>query len=303
MSDRRWDEGSVLILGAEGMLGRDLTPALRKRLDDRNGERVIAWDRRQLDIRDRDAVVRSIRELKPSLVVNAAAFTNVDGCEREVEQATAVNAHAPGHIAAACHQVGAKMVHFSTDFIFDGMSTRPYRIDDAPGPLSVYGRSKWEGEEAVRAAADRHLIVRTSWLFGPFGRNFVEAILGKAQDGGPLRVVMDQIGRPTLSAHLSEAVVNLLDVDAEGTFHFANEGQCSWFEFAQAVLRQTGMDVPVEPITTAESGRLARRPACSVLDLTRYVETTGRRPAPWPEALDGYFRLTGRLPARERAEG
>jgi dTDP-4-dehydrorhamnose reductase len=291
VSDRRWDEGPILVLGAEGMLGRDLAPALRTRLDDLRGELVIAWDRPQLDIRDCDAVLRSIRELRPSLVVNAAAFTNVDGCEREVEQATAVNAHAPGHIAAACHQVGAKMVHFSTDFIFDGRSTRPYRIDDAPGPLSVYGRSKWEGEQAVRAAADRHLIVRTSWLFGPFGRNFVEAILGKAREGGPLRVVMDQIGRPTFSVHLCLAVVNLLDVHAEGTFHFANEGQCSWFEFAQGVLQQAGMNIPVEPITTKESGRLARRPAYSVLDLTRYVETTGRCPTPWPEAVEHYFRL------------
>jgi dTDP-4-dehydrorhamnose reductase len=141
------------------------------------------------------------------------------------------------------------------------------------------------------AAADRHLIVRTSWLFGPFGRNFVEAILGKAREDGPLRVVMDQIGRPTLSAHLSEAVVNLLDADAEGTFHFANEGQCSWFEFAQAVLQQAGMNIPVEPITTEESGRFARRPAYSVLDLTGYVETTGRCPAPWPEAVEHYLRL------------
>jgi dTDP-4-dehydrorhamnose reductase len=273
------------------MLGHDLVPTLRQRLRDPSGVRVIAWDLRQLDIRDRDAVARSIRQMGPSVVVNAAAFTNVDACEREVEQATAVNAHGPGHIAAACHQVGAKMVHFSTDFIFDGLSTRPYRIDDPPGPISVYGRSKWEGEQAVRAAADRHLIIRTSWLFGPFGRNFVEAILTKARAGGPFRVVMDQIGRPTLSAHLSEAVVNLLDLDAEGTFHFANEGQCSWFEFARAVLRQTGMNIPVEPITTAESGRLARRPAYSVLDLTRYVETTGRSPAPWPEAVEHYLRL------------
>jgi len=291
VSDRRWDEGPILVLGAEGMLGRDLVPALRQRLRDPSGERVIAWDLRQLDIRDRDAVARSIRDLGSSLVVNAAAFTNVDACEREVEQAMAVNAHGPGHIAAACRQVGARMVHFSTDFIFDGRSTRPYRIDDAPGPLSVYGRSKWEGEQAVRAAADRHLIVRTSWLFGPFGRNFVEAILTKAREGGPLRVVMDQVGRPTLSAHLSEAVVNLLDLDAEGTFHFANEGQCSWFEFAQAVLQQAGMNIPVEPITTEESGRPARRPAYSVLDLTRYVETTGRCPAPWPEAVEHYLRL------------
>ena len=291
MSDRTWEQGPVLVLGVEGMLGRDLVPILRTRLNDPRGERVIAWGRGQLDIRDRQAVRRRIAELRPALIVNAAAYTDVDGCESNVELAMAVNARAPGEIAAACHQVGAKMIHFSTDFIFDGMSTRPYRIDDAPGPLSVYGRSKWEGEQAVRAAADRHLVVRTSWLFGPFGRNFVEAILGKAREGGPLRVVMDQIGRPTLSAHLSEAVVNLLDVDAEGTFHFANEGQCSWFEFAQAVLRQTGMDVPIEPITTAESGRLARRPAYSVLDLTRYVETTGRSPAPWPEAVEHYLRL------------
>jgi dTDP-4-dehydrorhamnose reductase len=273
------------------MLGRDLVPILRTRLNDPHGERVIAWGRGQLDIRDRQAVRRRIAELRPALIVNAAAYTDVDGCESNVELAMAVNARSPGEIAAACHQVGAKMIHFSTDFIFDGMSTRPYRIDDAPGPLSVYGRSKWEGEQAVRAAADRHLIVRTSWLFGPHGRNFIEAILSKAREGGRLRVVMDQIGRPTLTVHLSQAVVNLLDIDAEGTFHFANEGQCSWFEFAQAILRQAGLDVSVEPITSEQLNRPARRPAYSVLDLALYVETTRSSPPTWTDALDGYFQL------------
>jgi dTDP-4-dehydrorhamnose reductase len=202
-----------------------------------------------------------------------------------------VNAFAPGCIAAACREVDAPLVQFSTDYVFDGVGTRPYRVHDSACPVSVYGRSKWEGEQAVRAATDRHLIIRTSWLFGPSGRNFVEAILAKALAGVPLRVVVDQVGRPTLTVDLSDAVVRLLRADAQGTFHFANDGQCSWFEFAQAILRQAGMNVPVEPITTEKSDRPARRPAYSVLDLTGYVETTGHSPARWTEALQSYFRL------------
>ncbi|GAG34405.1 unnamed protein product, partial [marine sediment metagenome] len=172
--------------------------------------------------------------------------------------------------------------------IFDGRAERPYKPEDEANPLSVYGRSKWEGEQAIRAASCRHLVVRTSWLFGPLGHNFVEAILTRARAGGSLKVVIDQVGRPTLAADLAEAVVRLLDAGAFGAVHFANSGQCSWFEFAQEIIRQARLDVPLSGITSEKVDRPAPRPAYSVLDTSRYVELTGHTPAPWTDALKRY---------------
>ncbi len=291
MSGDRWGDGPIIVLGAHGMLGCDLVPALRERLVDPQGKRVLAWGRKELDISEESAVRQRIAECRPALVINLAAYTDVDGCERNIGQAMTVNGAAPGWIAAACRGVGAFMVHVSTDYVFDGTAHRPYREDDPAGPISVYGRSKWEGEEAVRAATDRHLLVRTSWSFGVGGKNFVEAILAKARGGGPLRVVSDQVGGPTLTRDLSEAVIRVLDAGATGTVHFANAGHCSRFEFATEIVKQAGLNVPVEPITTNHSDRPARRPAYSVLDLTRYVGITGCTPVLWTEALSAYLRL------------
>ncbi len=289
MSHLDWASRSVLVLGARGMLGRELVDEFRKRLDDTAGQRVVGWDLAELDIRDRDAVFKALRGLHPSAVINAAAYTDVDGCETNIEEAMAVNAKGPGHIAEACAEIGATLVHFGTDFIFGGRTDRPYRPDDRANPLSVYGRSKWEGEKAIRAAGRYHLIVRTSWLFGRHGRNFAEAILARARAGQSLSVVADQIGRPTLACDLAEAVVRLLDAWALGTFHFANSGQCSWFEFAKEIVKQAGIDAPVQPITSEQLNRPARRPAYSVLDTSRYVELTGHVPAPWQDALGRYL--------------
>ncbi len=250
MSPADWTAGRVLVLGAEGMLGRDLMAVFGKQLGDGANEDLVGWDLAELDIRDCEAVYSALSELRPGIVVNAAAYTDVDGCETNIELATAVNGQAPGHVARVCHEIGAMLVHFGTDFVFDGESERPYHEDDAANPLSVYGRSKWEGERAIGNAGCRHLIVRTSWLFGPGGRNFVEAILLRAKSGEPLRVVTDQVGRPTLAADLAEAVVRLLDAGAQGTVHFANSGQCSWFEFAQEIVRQAGLATTVQSITS-----------------------------------------------------
>ena len=288
MNTPDWSAGNVLVLGAAGMLGHELTRTFHAWAE-ASGQSVAGWDIADLDIRDRGAVMGTIGELKPQLVVNAAAHTDVDGCETDLAQALAVNAQAPGHLARACDSVGALLVHIGTDFIFDGSQTRPYRPDAAANPLSVYGRSKWKGEQAIRAALDRHLIVRSSWMFGPHGRNFVEAILAQAASAKPLRVVHDQIGSPTLAADLADAVIRLVDAGAQGTFHFANAGWCSWFEFAKEILNQTGVDRDVEPITSEQLGRPARRPAYSVLDSGKYTEATGARPAPWQDALRSYL--------------
>ena len=281
----------VLVLGAKGMLGQELIPALLRRCGGKADADVLGWDIEELDIRDRNAVSDAIGETRPDIVVNAAAYTDVDGCETNLEMASDVNGEAPGHVAAACRKVGATLVHFGTDFVFDGQSTHPYRPDDPPHPLSAYGRSKLAGELAIQATGCNAIIIRTSWLFGPAGWSFVKAILDRAAGPEPLRVVTDQVGCPTLATDLAEAVVNLLDAGAAGTFHFTNEGECSWFEFAREILRQAGIDRPVERITSEQLDRPARRPAYSALDKTNYLQTTGAQIAPWQDALRRYLAI------------
>ncbi|MFQ5592359.1 MAG: SDR family oxidoreductase, partial [Phycisphaerae bacterium] len=165
----------------------------------------------------------------------------------------------------------------------------PYLPDDPPNPLSVYGRTKWAGEQNVRNSGCRYLVLRTAWMFGPGGHNFVEAIIAQAAAGDPLRVVTDQLGSPTFAVHLADAIVRLLDIDAQGTVHFTNSGQCSWFQFAEEIVRQACVDVRVYGICTADLERPARRPGYSVLDTGGYVELTGHTPVPWNDALDEYL--------------
>lgn len=279
-------QGRVLVLGARGMLGQELVKVLGERVAP---EHLVAWDLDELDICDEASVRSALDELAPAVVINAAAYTDVDGCETNQEVARAANGEAPGYVAGACIGIGATMVHFGTDFVFDGQARRPYRPMDAANPLSVYGRSKWEGEEAIRQTGCRHLIVRTSWLFGLGGRNFVEAIRSKAISGERLRVVDDQVGRPTLASDLAVAVMRLLDHGAAGTLHYANSGACSWYEFAKEIVQQAGAAADVTPIKSAELGRPAHRPAYSVLDTSGYEELTNDHPAPWKDALSRYL--------------
>jgi dTDP-4-dehydrorhamnose reductase len=289
MSSKGWAAGPVLILGAKGMLAHDLVPAMRRRLGTSLADPLHAWDSRRLDIRNERAVREALRALRPTTVINSAAYTDVDACESNVEHAMAVNAVGPGNIARSCREIDSLLIHFGTDYVFDGHGNRPHRPADPAGPLSVYGRSKWEGEQAIQAAGCRHLILRTSWLFGPGRRNFVERILENAGQGGTLRVVADQVGRPTLAADLSDAIIRLLDSGSEGVLHFANDGACSWFEFARSILTHAGLDVPINPIASSQLARPARRPTNSVLDLSDYVQATGHSPPPWPDALRRYF--------------
>ncbi len=270
--------------GASGMLGTDLVPVLAGA-----GCEVFARPKSDLDVTRAEAVARAFREIRPEVVVNCAAFTKVDACETE-EGAFAVNAGAVEVLAAQCLAHSAQLVQISTDFVFDGSKTSPYREEDATAPLSAYGRSKQEGEQAA-LRVPTGLVVRASWLFGRGGWNFVEAIRKQIDDGRRrLAVVHDQRGRPTSTTDLSEAILALLEQAAVGIYHFANRGEVSWLEFAREIVALSGFpEVEVAPIDSATLGRPARRPAYSVLDTGKYERVTGRPIRHFREPLAEYL--------------
>jgi dTDP-4-dehydrorhamnose reductase len=267
------------VTGAGGMLGREVVRAASE-------HDVVALTHAELDVTDREAVAAAVED---RVVINCAGFTDVDGAEADEEAATVLNGVAPGHLAAAARAI----VHPSTDYVFDGTKREPYVESDPTAPRSAYGRSKLAGEHAVAVANPRHFIVRTSWLFGVGGRNFVDTMLGLASEHGELKVVADQVGCPTYVGHLAKALVELAESDAYGIHHVAGAGACSWFEFATEIFRQVELDVRVTPCTTGEFPRPAPRPAYSVLVSER---TDAIRLPDWHEGLAAY--LAERAPAR-----
>ncbi len=252
----------ILVTGAKGMLGTALLPVLTRRDH-------TAWgiDVADCDIRYAGAVSACLRSRPPDLLIHLAAFTNVDACEANPQIAEETNALGTRNLAAACAEVDAAMLYVSTDYVFDGTQEGPYREDDSPRPINVYGRSKCLGEQHVRAILKRSYIVRSSWLYGAGGKNFVTTILRTAHQQKILRVVNDQRGCPTYTRHLSAKIAELIQTESYGTYHITGSGSCSWFEFAQSIVEQWPVArVQVLPITSAESGRAAQRPANSVLE-------------------------------------
>lgn len=224
--------------------------------------------------------------LRPRIVVNAAACTDVDGCESDPDRAYRVNALGPGYLAQAAREIDALLVHLSTDFVFDGALNRPYREEDRPAPLSFYGKSKLAGEEAVRTAGGDWLIVRTAWVFGNRPQGFPWRILDRARQGLPLRVVDDQTGSPTYAPDLARGIEALLDRKVKGLVHLAGTGRAAWWDVARRTLDLAGLShVSVERIDSAQLARPARRPPFSVLDVGRFIRLTGHAPRPWEEAL------------------
>jgi len=270
----------ILITGAGGQLGRDLQGALA-------GDEIHPATHAELDIGSRAAVLGAIERIRPAVIINAAAFNDVDGAETSGELALAVNGAGPGHLAEAAARTGARLVHISTDYVFDGTKGSAYTEDDRPNPLSAYARSKYEGELRVLDSEAAACVLRTAWLYGRHGKNFVTTILKTAERGGPLRVVSDQVGSPTSTHDLAEAIASLIRTPARGLFHVVNRGACSRYELARAVVSGR---VEVEPISSGEAARAAPRPANSSLVSVRW-EAAGLTPLrTWEAALKDFLK-------------
>jgi dTDP-4-dehydrorhamnose reductase len=277
----------ILVIGGKGMLGRDLMSILPSTL---SNDEIFGWDIEEVDIREEESTLFKIEKLRPDIVINIAAHTDVDGCESDEERAFAVNAEGARHVALGALKCGAKMVYLSTDYVFDGNKREPYLETDPPHPLNVYGRSKLKGEQYVQALLKDALIIRTQWLYGKSGKNFVTSILRQASEKKVLSIVNDQIGSPTYTVDLAKAIVVLIQYDARGIFHVANSNFCTWYTFGQAILKLWGMDkVRVIPISSKELGRPAIRPSYSVFNCQKLKGETGLALRPWSEALKDYL--------------
>ncbi|APG26640.1 dTDP-4-dehydrorhamnose reductase [Syntrophotalea acetylenivorans] len=293
----------VALIGARGMLAKMVQAAAPSNFS------IQGFQRPEFDLTDVDQVRRAMEEFRPQVIINCCAYTQVDRCEDEEELATRVNGEGPGYLAVVARELDATLVHVSTDYVFSGNANRPYRENDATGPMSAYGRSKLKGEQAIlESGLEKYFIVRTSWLYGPWGKNFVETILRLAAEREELRIVADQVGCPTYTGDLAEAIFRLLELESDsetpavfkgeyGVYHFANEGQCSWYDFACEIVeiaRQIGLPVKahrIEPITTEQFPLPAQRPTYSVFDTAKYQKATGVSIPSWQESLKTYFEV------------
>jgi dTDP-4-dehydrorhamnose reductase len=280
----------ILVTGADGQLGSELL-----RRASRHDVTATGLTRAELDITDAQAVQRQVLQSGAKVIVNAAAYTAVDKAESERERAYAVNRDGVAHLAAACAAADIPLIHVSTDYVFDGTKTTPYGEDDPVHPVSVYGASKEAGEQALRSTLARHIILRTAWVYSPFGNNFVKTMLRLARERDSLKVVADQHGCPTAAGDIADAILQIVrrigtgeDIPW-GTYHYCGLGSTTWHGFAEAIVQLAspalGRSVPVIPITTAEYPTPARRPANSELDCTRLRERFDIQPRPWRESL------------------
>ncbi|MEG3924352.1 MULTISPECIES: dTDP-4-dehydrorhamnose reductase [unclassified Microcoleus] len=279
----------ILLAGGSGQLAQELQPILLS-----SGE-VIAVDRTRLDLSQPESIRQAMAEIQPDLVVNGGAYTAVDKAESEPELANAINGIAPGILAEECEKLGASLIHFSTDYVFDGSHGSPYLETDSTNPLGSYGKSKLAGEEAIRKGGNRHIIIRTAWVYGNGGKgNFVKTMLRLGKEREEIRVVADQIGSPTWTGDLSAAtsqIIPLLGQETFGTYNYTNSGVCSWYDFAIAIFEeaaQLGFPLKVQrviPITTSEYPTPAKRPAFSVLSTVKISALLGTYPPHWRQGL------------------
>ena len=275
----------LFVTGCNGQLGRAINAIYA---DEQNVE-IVNTDVDTLDITNVDEVMKAVLAAKPDVIINCAAHTGVDACETDVDNAFKINAIGPRNLSIAANAVDAKLVHISTDYVFAGNGTKPYTEFDQTGPQGMYGKTKLEGENFVKAIANKYFIIRTAWLYGD-GKNFVKTMLRLAESNDKVRVVGDQVGSPTSTAELAKAIKHLIPTDNYGLFHGTCEGSCSWAEFAEEIFRLAGRDTKEEAITTEEFGAPAARPAYSILENYMLKLTTDFQFADWKDALVEYMK-------------
>jgi dTDP-4-dehydrorhamnose reductase len=283
----------LLIIGSGGRLGTALMREYRDKFD------IIGFNHAQLDLGDAEQIGAKINSLDFDVLINAAAFTNVDLCEKEREQAFRINAEAPRLLAEICRDKNAKLIHFSTDYVFDGEKREPYTEGDSANPISVYGESKREGEENVLAVQDRHLVVRVSWVFGPERPSFIDAIIKRARTEDHVDAIADKFATPTYTRDIARALPRFFDVDLSGgVLHFANAGACSWQEYAQHALdccKKLGIQLKAQTVAPLKLAHMknfiARRPVYSVLSTGKYASLAGGPPRSWRDAVADYVKV------------
>lgn len=272
-----------LVTGSKGQLGTELSKML-----ERKGADFVGYDSKEMDITDYDAVTAKFNEIKPDVIFHCAAYTAVDPAEDEGKEANwKVNVDGTRNVAKAAENVGAILIYISTDYVFDGKKESEYQVDDQANPQTEYGRAKLAGEEVIREIMDNYYIIRTSWVFGQYGKNFVFTMLRLAETHDTLTVVNDQVGRPTWTYTLAEFMIYAVEHQVEyGTYQLSNDGSCTWYEFAKEIL--TDKDVAVLPVTSAEFLQKAPRPKHSIMSLTK-VKETGFKISSWQSALHGFI--------------
>jgi len=274
----------ALVTGSAGMLARDLIPCLSKK-----GYEVLAPPEDKLDITDRKAIQATAHSFKPEIIINCAAYTKVDEAEKEEHQAVIVNGLSVQNLCILCQEYDIPLVHFSTDYVFDGMKAEPYTIYDETNPINAYGRSKLLGEKYMLWLLSKFYLIRTSWLFGLHGKNFIETMLELGQSRKQVSVVTDQKGCPTWTRHLAEATTDLIATGRYGIYHVTNSEPTTWFDFTRKIFRLSGMNTEVLPVTSDQFPRPARRPKNSVLDPFPLKEVWGKEMPSWKEALKEYL--------------
>ena len=282
----------ILVIGSQGMLGRDLVNRFSNFSDSKFPcIEVVAANHEHIDITHGPNTSTFIAQIKPDVIVNCVAFTDVDACETRISDAFAVNANGAKNVASAGKETGAKIIHISTDYVFDGTKNESYIETDKPNPLSIYGKSKLEGELAIQEISDNYAIIRTAWLYGLYKKNFVTTMLNLGRKNRSVSVVTDQCGCPTYTADLSYAIWNIISLDLRGLYHVTNDGTCSRYEWAKKIFALTGDQVSVLPVKTADYKRAATVPQNSSLNCTKYTMGSGHKMRPWQDALEEYLRL------------
>lgn len=273
----------VLVSGGNGLLARNILPVLGRSFQ------VFVHDIDEWDITIPSSNQKFLELYHPDAVLNCAAMTDVDACEDAREMAYRVNAQGPGILAGSCANAGIYLVHISTDYVFDGKAQRPYRENDEPNPVSIYGRTKLAGERFLFEEQSQAAVLRTQWLYGKGGTSFVSKVVKLARENGSVNVVNDQVGSPTYARDLAEPIIKIIQNKLTGIYHASNSGSTTWFDFAREIFALLDMNVPMSPITTSELGRKAHRPPYSVFDLSKLERMTGIKMRPWRDALREYL--------------